>query len=106
MDSDQNQDVVIEGEELIEYINQETKIEIEAVSEILDKEMEFLESKGLVLENKPDDAEEREVVFIDEDELISYISGRTNLSKKVVKFVLDTEDEYLDSLGLREENLD
>ena len=101
--SDINQEeLIIDEDELCEYIATKLGINADTVALVLDAEMEFLESKGMVVEVDPSRASEaptpmNDAVEIDNEELLAYIISTTELSEKVVTQVLTLELEYIES---------
>lgn len=86
--------------ELRDFICKKTGLSEDIVDSILEMEMEFLESKGLVGE-RPEN-ENFEIPFVDTDDLQAFIVGKLKLSKENVSTVLDLEDEFLASKGVIE----
>lgn len=99
---DQNGDFLIDEEELCEYIVKQLGIDSDTVSMILDAEMAILESKGLVLEEKPASpgSNEMPVGKVDTDELNAYVVSHTGLNQETVESILDTEMLYLEEHGV------
>jgi len=100
---DANGDFVIDEEELCEYIAKKLTIDSDTVSTVLDAELDFLDSKGLVLEDKPSEQgnlKDVPVAEIDSDELKAYVVSRTGLNPETVELILDTEMRYLEEQGV------
>ena len=97
-----DEDPVIDQDELANYISKKLSIGSETVSMVLDAEMAFLESKGLVLEGNAsgeDSLSDAPMGEIDADELAEFIASRTGVGEELVDEILDTEIEYLEKQG-------
>lgn len=104
--SDMNQEeLIIDEDELCEYIAAKLGINSDTVGLVLDGEMEFWESKGLVVEENPSErggevpTATAVATEIDNEELLAYIVSTKGLSEKLVTQVLTLELEYIESQG-------
>jgi hypothetical protein len=93
--------MVINMEEVCEFICQKTGLSEELVDSILECELEFLELKEVVGEGPKDTVQDH--VFIDTDELEAFITRKLSISEEIVSSVLGTEDEFLRAKGIIEE---
>jgi len=93
------EDVCIDDEELCSYIVEKTGFSKELVVKILECEMEYLDSLGL-LDDKEHEEHEDHDVFVDTDELERYISERLNETIETIAAVLDAENSFLFERGV------
>lgn len=93
------EDICIDNEELCAYIVEKTGFKEEQVAKILECEMEYLESLGLLEDKEPEEPEDHDV-FVDTDELERYISERLNETKETIAAVLDAENSFLLERGV------
>ncbi|WDH98703.1 hypothetical protein PUW24_07230 [Paenibacillus urinalis] len=93
----------LDMQELINFIMQETGHSEELVEVILDCELDFLRSKGLVMDGPPEnESEHPEPIIIDTDEMEAYIAEKLKVSKDIVGGVLGGEDAFMEAKGLVE----
>lgn len=95
----EHEDIVIDDEELCAYVAEKTKVDAETVSAILEKEMDYLDDKGLLLPEKPQD-DSTSGVFIDTDLLTKHIVNSLQVPWETVAAVLDAENSFLFDKGV------
>ncbi|WP_042198104.1 hypothetical protein [Paenibacillus camerounensis] len=94
----------IDMEDMTAYIVQKTGQTEGIIDSILECEMEFLESKGLVGSGPDDPSLTKEPVFVDTDELEDFIVKKQGfLSRDVVAAVLEAVDEFMIATGNMDE---
>ncbi|PFQ80877.1 hypothetical protein [Priestia megaterium] len=96
---DYNNELVIDMEDLIQYISKQLGVVYSIVNEVLDNELNFLEEKGIPSEERPE-IKEHMTIFVDEHELILYINRNTGISQELVGRILLEEEVYLNKYDL------
>lgn len=90
----------IDQEDLSDAIALKLKLDSDTVTRVLDAEMAFLESKGLVVEEELSRRDEaRQLTFVEPEraELTAYIVANTGIKHGTVAAILSEEVTYLDA---------
>lgn len=99
--------IVVDDDELINFIMYNTGIKEELVKEFVDLKNVFLKEKGLIVENiKNLNKDGSSNIVIEDEEIAKYINKhkQTNLTQEDIVTCLDYEEEYLRYLGVIREN--
>lgn len=92
---------VIDEDELSDRISAKLSIDADQVSMVLDAEMAFLESKGLVIEEQSSHkttSKEAPIGEIDRDLLVAFVVSQTSLAATMVEQILAMEATILDEM--------
>ncbi len=77
----------------------ETTLGREGIEKILDLELSFLHDKGVIIDSEKE-AKSDEPIQIDIDEMAAFIQDGSGFSIDDILEVLDLEEDYLESIGL------
>jgi hypothetical protein len=92
-------DYLIDQDDMCDDISEKFSIDAELVSLVLDAEMAYFESKGLVTEEKnfeENSPNQRPILEIQAKELMAYVETHTGLAPDVISKILNAEKEYID----------
>ncbi|WP_185703005.1 hypothetical protein [Paenibacillus rhizophilus] len=89
---------VLDVEEMEQYVAKETNYPLFIVQTVLNTELDFLEEKGLVMDQRPE--VEEGSTRIDEEDIIEYILARTMYSEFAISSILEAEETYMLNAGL------
>lgn len=93
-------ELVIDEDELCAYISAKSGIDLEIVTKVLDGEMNFLESKGLVVEDDfsgDEGSMTSATATVDMYEMVAYIESNQGIPEALVNQILAKEQEYFES---------
>lgn len=101
-----NDNFVIDEDDLCEAIANQLALDEDTVFEILDSEMHFFETKGLVIEEKsptqgagkiglnqphPKEMQVADGTNVDVQEVVDYVATQTGLASQIVRNVIEAE---------------
>ncbi|MBT2289512.1 hypothetical protein J7E73_10280 [Paenibacillus albidus] len=89
---------VLDVEEMEQYVAKETNYPLFIVQTVLNTELDFLEEKGLVMDQRPE--VEKGSTRIEEEDIIEYILARTIYSEVAIHSILEAEETYMLNAGL------
>ncbi len=91
-------DLVLDIDDMIDYIKKKTNYKYKVISDILDAETHYLVSKGFTTATDC----QHDSKFLDDDDLDMFISEKTQINLLIVETVMNHNHDYMKSHGFHE----